>query len=98
MKRVQVYDMDGTIVDSLHRYRTIKNLDGTERIDLEYWRANEYRAMQDKLLPLADQYKRDLLCPNTYVIIATARVINKPDAQFIDRQAARVYLALRGIH
>jgi hypothetical protein len=89
MKRVQVYDMDGTIVDSLHRYRTIKTLDGTERIDLEYWRANEYRAMQDKLLPLADQYKRDLLCPNTYVIIATARVINKPDAQFIDTVLGR---------
>ena len=83
MKRVQVYDMDGTIVDSLHRYRTIRNPDGTERIDLEYWRANEYRAMDDKLLPLAEQYKRDLADPDCYVIIATARVINKPDAQFI---------------
>lgn len=83
MKRVQVYDMDGTIVDSLHRYRTIRNPDGTERIDLEYWRENEYRAMDDKLLPLAEQYKQDLADPECYVIIATARVINEPDAKFI---------------
>ncbi|NBX51528.1 hypothetical protein EBT25_16760, partial [bacterium] len=85
MKRVQVYDMDGTIVDSLHRYRTIRNPDGTERIDLEYWRANEYRAMDDSLLPLAEQYKADLADPDCYVIIATARVINRPDARFIEQ-------------
>lgn len=85
INRVQVYDMDGTIVDSMHRYRTIRNSDGSERIDLEYWRANEYRAMSDSLLPLADQYKMDLIDPHCYVIIATARVINRPDAEFINK-------------
>jgi hypothetical protein len=34
-------------------------------------------------LPLAEQYKSDLLNPSCYVIIATARVINAPDWQFI---------------
>ena len=80
--RVQIYDMDGTIVDSSHRYRTIVDAAG-ERIDLEYWRENEYRVMQDGLLPLVDQYRRDLQCPNTYVIIATARVMHEPDWQFV---------------
>lgn len=79
---VNIYDMDGTIVDSSHRYRTQITPKG-ERIDLEYWRENEYRAYDDKLLPLAVQYQRDLENPHIYVIIATARVIHNPDWRFI---------------
>jgi hypothetical protein len=85
IRRLAIYDMDGTIVDSSHRYRTIRNPDGSERIDLEYWRAHEHLAGQDSLLPLAQQYQQDLADPECYVIIATARVVNRPDAQFIDR-------------
>lgn len=85
IRKLAIYDMDGTIVDSSHRYRTVTNPDGSERIDLDYWRANEHLAMQDKLLPLADQYRQDLQDPECYVIIATARVINRPDARFIDK-------------
>lgn len=80
--KVSIYDMDGTIVDSLHRYRTIIDENG-ERIDLQYWRENEYRAYDDTLLPLAQQYQKDIQDPNTYVIIATARVLHDPDMQFI---------------
>jgi hypothetical protein len=83
INRVEVYDMDGTIVDSTHRYRTV-TINGKTSIDLNYWRENEYRAMGDSLLPLAAQYQRDLLDPHCYVIIATARVINRPDARFIN--------------
>jgi len=83
IRRVAIYDMDGTIVDSSHRYRTVKTPQG-EKIDLEYWRANEYRAMEDGLLPLADQYMADLRDPSVYVIIATARVMNAPDWQFVN--------------
>lgn len=82
INRVSIYDMDGTIVDSMHRYRTIIDENG-ERIDLEYWRENEYRAYDDQLLPLASQYKADIQDPQTYVIIATARVLHNPDYQFI---------------
>lgn len=81
--RVAIYDMDGTIVDSSHRYRTITDKNGT-RIDLDHWRENEYRAMEDQLLPMAEQYKTDLADPNCYVIIATARVMNEPDWQFVE--------------
>lgn len=76
--KTAIYDMDGTIVCSLHRYKTING-----KIDLDYWRANEYKALNDSLLPLAEQYKRDLADKNTYVIIATARVIRDADMQFI---------------
>jgi hypothetical protein len=83
IKRVAIYDMDGTIVDSSHRYRTIIDESG-ERIDLQYWRDNEYRAMDDKLLPMFDQYKSDLADPECYVIIATARVMHEPDWKFVN--------------
>lgn len=83
INRVAIYDMDGTIVDSSHRYRTIVDENG-ERIDLQYWRDNEYRAMEDTLLPMAEQYKKDLADNSCYVIIATARVMGEADWQFVD--------------
>jgi len=79
MKRVSIYDMDGTIVCSLHRYRAVDN-----KIDLNYWRDNEFRAMDDSLLPLAEQYKKDLLDNDCFVIIATARILREPDYLFIN--------------
>ena len=79
MKRIAIYDMDGTIVCSLHRYRTID-----DKIDLTYWRENEPLAMQDSLLPLSEQYQKDLTDKDCYVIIATARVLHNPDLQFIN--------------
>ena len=83
--RVSIYDMDGTIVDSSHRYRTITDENG-ERIDLDYWRENEYRAMGDSLLPMADQYKKDLNDSSVFVIIATARVMHLPDWQYVNEK------------
>lgn len=83
--RVAIYDMDGTIVDSSHRYRTVTGTDNITRIDLQYWRDNEYRAMQDGLLPLADQYMHDNASSEVYTIIATARVMHAPDWQFVDQ-------------
>jgi len=77
-KRIAIYDMDGTIVCSLHRYRTIN-----DKIDLAYWRENEYRAMGDSLLPLAKQYFADMADENCYVIIATARILRDADNRFI---------------
>ena len=83
INRVAIYDMDGTIVDSSHRYKTITDENGT-RIDLDHWRENEYRAMDDGLLPMFEQYRQDLKDENCYVIIATARVMNGPDWQFVN--------------
>lgn len=93
IKRVSIYDMDGTIVCSLHRYRTMPC--GT-KIDLEYWRANEHRAYDDSLLPLAKRYQADLIDPNCYVIIATARVLGDADRAFIrDKLGEPDYLISR---
>ncbi len=78
IKRVSIYDMDGTIVCSLHRYRAIDN-----KIDLAYWRENSFKAFDDSLLPLAKQYQADLRDPSCYVIIATARVMGSADYRFV---------------
>jgi hypothetical protein len=82
--KIAIYDMDGTIVDSSHRYRTIVGDDGVTRIDLPYWRDNEYRAMHDGLLPLAAQYMADIADKTVYTIIATARIMHAPDWQFVN--------------
>ncbi len=80
LKRVSVYDMDGTIVCSLHRYRTMPC---GSKIDLQYWRDNQHRAYDDSLLPMTKQYQDDIADPECYVIIATARVMGDADMAFI---------------
>jgi phosphoglycolate phosphatase-like HAD superfamily hydrolase len=82
-RRMSIWDMDGTIVDSSHRYRTVVCADGIERIDLQYWRDNEPKAMSDSLLPLHGTYAADLADPNCFVIVATARVMHEADWQFV---------------
>lgn len=82
IKRVYIFDCDGVLADSIARYRTIID-DKGERIDLDHWRANEHRAMEDKLGPLAEFYQSCLQDPATYTIIATARVMNDPDWQWV---------------
>lgn len=81
MKKLAIYDMDGTIVSSQHRYKTAEC--GT-RIDLDHWIENgtPEKIMQDSLLPHHLQYKKDLDCNNTTVIIATARTMEKGDTNF----------------
>jgi hydroxymethylpyrimidine pyrophosphatase-like HAD family hydrolase len=78
LKKVVIYDMDGCLVNSLHRYRSVNG-----KIDLQYWLDNEHKAYQDSLLPLVEKYQAELLDPECYVIIATARVMNTPDQQFL---------------
>lgn len=79
IKEIHVYDMDGTVVCSMHRFKTLDN----GKIDLQYWLDNEHKAYDDSLLPLAEQYQAQLKDPSVYVVIATARVLNDADMAFI---------------
>jgi hypothetical protein len=88
IKKLAIYDMDGTIVCSLHRYKTIEK-NGKEVIDLDYWRNNSHKAFNDSLLPLAEQYKADLADNETYVIIATARVMGEQDWKFVNEKLGK---------
>lgn len=86
IKQISVYDMDGTVIDSSHRYRTQICADGVERIDLQYWIDNEHKTLDDSLLPLAEQFKADLKDPETFVIIATARIWCELSKEFAKRE------------
>ena len=80
-KKIHVYDLDGVLVDSSHRYRN--NPDGT--IDLEYWLANRVpeKIAKDKLLPMARKYFADNFDSRVYTIIATSRMYHVNDLAFI---------------
>jgi hypothetical protein len=81
IKRIHIYDLDGVLVDTSHRYRT--NPNGT--IDLDHWMLMRTRKniSKDRLLPLAKQYANDNLRDDTYVIICTSRAWHVDDIEFI---------------
>ena len=81
--RLFVYDIDGVLLDSSHRYRTILTGEGIEKIDLNHWRKNEKHCKKDKPLELANEYKKRLNQKNAYVIIATSRIIKSRDYRAI---------------
>lgn len=82
--KIHIYDLDGTVIDSSHRYRTITDKNGNTKIDLKYWRKHDIPKYihKDSLLPLAEQYKNDIRDPETYVIVATARACVEGDANY----------------
>jgi hypothetical protein len=80
MNRYKIWDLDGTVIDSSHRYSTLPNGD----IDLPRWIADNTRANieQDKLLPLA-RLMRSNYRQGDIVIICTARVLGVWDHCFL---------------
>ena len=80
MNRYKIWDLDGTVIDSSHRYSTLPNGD----IDLPRWIADNTRANieQDKLLPLA-RLMRSNYQQGDIVIICTARVLGVWDHVFL---------------
>ena len=80
IKQIHIFDADGTIINSTHRYRTINN----KRIDLVHWRKYDKPEFiaKDSLLPHSAQYEMSMKNPEVYVIIATARACHKNDANY----------------
>lgn len=88
-KRLFIFDMDGVLVDSSHRYSTIEK-DGKLSIDLNYWREREPYACRDSFLPaFYNDYLPALDNPENIVIVATARVLNEPDNTFLSHYMPR---------
>ena len=54
-KKIHVYDLDGVLVDTSHRYRT----DANGKTDMLYWGANHTaeKIALDKILPMAKKVK-----------------------------------------
>ena len=80
MNTFKIWDLDGTVIDSSHRYSTLENGD----IDLPKWIADNTRENieQDQLLPLA-RLMRSNYRQGDIVIICTARVLGVWDHVFL---------------
>ena len=78
-KRINLYDCDGILLDSLHRYQT-----RGANIDLDHWIKNDTREniLKDQPSVLADHYKESLANPEIFVIIATSRACHYNDANY----------------
>lgn len=81
-----IFDLDQTVIDSSHRQ--ITRPDGS--LDLLAWRQNNTRAniMRDKLLPLANQWRR-LAKKNVTIVVCTARVMGQHDYDFLAEHGLR---------
>jgi hypothetical protein len=91
MNRFKIWDLDGTVIDSSHRYSTLENGD----IDLPKWIADNTRENieQDKLLPLA-RLMRSNYRQGDIVIINTARVLGVWDHCFLAENGIKAQFIL----
>ena len=89
IKKCYIFDIDGVLLDSSHRYRVELSKDGKQKIDLKHWRANEHRTIEDTPLPTADIYKKVLKQKNSFVIIATSRIMSAVDYQVIEEKLGK---------
>lgn len=81
INEIHIFDFDGTLVDSSHRYRTDAS---GEKIDLQFWIANEGKTLEDSPLPLMDKFKALCEDSNAYALIATARIWCDLSAKFVE--------------
>ena len=81
MKRIVIFDLDETIVDSSHR--TPNHPDGTLNLPLYLNLKTRENTLRDGLLPLAD-FWRSLDLSETYVVVCTARIWADFDQEFLD--------------
>ena len=87
----KIWDLDGTVIDSSHRYSTLENGD----IDLPKWIADNTRENieQDTLLPLA-RLMRSNYRQGDIVIICTARVLGVWDHVFLADHGIKAHFIL----
>ena len=88
MKRVVIFDLDETVVDSAHR--TPNNPDGTLNLPLYMTLKTRENTLRDGLLPLAKFWK-SLDLSETYVIVCTARTWADFDQEFLDLHGLRAH-------
>ena len=80
MKKVMIFDLDGTVVNS--EWRTPRKRNGS--IDIEKWvgLSTPNNIAKDTLLPLAKVMKK-AVASKDFVIVATARIFTDADRKFL---------------
>lgn len=91
MKRIVIFDLDATVVDSTHR--TPNHPDGTLNLPLYLELKNRENTLKDGLLPLAD-FWRSLDLSETYVVVCTARTWADFDQEFLDIHGLKAHKIL----
>ena len=91
MKRIVVFDLDETIIDSKHR--TPNRPDGTLDLDRYFAMKNRESIFRDTLLPLAAFFKA-LDRKENYVVICTARAMNQDDRDYLAHHGLDAHLVL----
>jgi FMN phosphatase YigB (HAD superfamily) len=88
MKRVVIFDLDETVVDSAHR--TPNNPDGTLNLPRYLELKTRENTFKDGLLPLAD-FWRSLDPAENYIVVCTARSWADFDQEFLDHHGLRAH-------
>ena len=82
-RKVNIYDLDGTVIDSFHRVAPCLDTNGNLDVAMYIETACTPELVeQDTLLPLAEYMQKDIASGNT-VVILTARWCDKPDYYFL---------------
>lgn len=90
-KRVMVFDLDETLIDSAHR--TPNHPDGTLDLARYFELKNRESIFKDALLPLAETFKA-LNRAENYIVICTARAMNQDDYDFLAHHGLDAHLIL----
>jgi phosphoglycolate phosphatase-like HAD superfamily hydrolase len=90
-KRLVVFDLDETIIDSAHR--TPNRPDGTLDLDRYFALKNRESIFRDSLLPLAKTFKA-LDRSENYIVICTARAMNRDDYDYLADRGLDAHLIL----
>jgi phosphoglycolate phosphatase-like HAD superfamily hydrolase len=86
MKSVQVFDLDGTLIDS--RHRTPNNPDGTLNLRGYFESKSRENIFKDTLLPLAN-LARKMYDSGHYIVLCTARDMNNDDYDFLNHHGIK---------
>jgi phosphoglycolate phosphatase-like HAD superfamily hydrolase len=91
IKKIIIFDLDGTVINSEHR--SPRNADGT--INLIGWfnKATAENIHKDTLLPLA-RFMKQTIASEDFVIVATARSMQKADFDFLENQGINPNIVL----
>ena len=82
MKKIAVFDLDGTVIDSAHR--TPNKADGTLDLDGYFQLRTRENIFKDTLLPLAKIMKEMYESGDYHIVICTARDMTEDDYDFLD--------------
>ena len=81
MKKIAIFDLDGTVIDSEHR--TPNKADGTLDLERYFELKTRENIFRDTILPLADRMKEMYDSGDWHIVICTARDMDQDDFDFL---------------